>query len=555
MKKRGKFLSVLLVAALSLSAQEDGKEYEEAGKKNEAIKVLKHFPNGTKHESHMLPMKDGIRLAVDVFIPPGTGPYPVCLAKGYYGHFSTANYADICKNGKIVFVCVDSRGTGNSEKSSLDPKLPDYEIRDMWEIAEWISNQKWCNGNIGVRGGSGNGVAAYCSYLAKHPAIKVVAPGNSSAYTYNYWGFNNGVKRASLYKWLHFIGISKEEWPKPTQHSLRLAEWYDLLKSSSENNNTVVIAGAAWFDIVSESAIELFMHCSNKAKIFVNIEPKSHAGEIPFKFPRKNSPAGAIFPKFEDVLTNKAKIPEKSIIRYFVMGDKNDNTGVGKGNIYKESESWPPKGTTMTPFYLKIDGTISKDKSTDKTALLEYCYDPRDPAPTIGGNWMYARENMGPLDQRPLKKRKDILFFATGELKEAIEIAGKIFADIYFSTDVPDTTFVVKVVDIYPDGYEMIVRESAGMARFTAGIDKPAPVEKDKVYKLSLDLWSTAIVFEKGHKIGVYITSSSASAYELHPNSFEQVKSYENSPVARQKIHLSPEYPSCVILPLQDGIK
>jgi putative CocE/NonD family hydrolase len=284
----------------------------------------------------------------------------------------------------------------------------------------------------------------------------------------------------------------------------------------------------------------------------VSVGPNSHAGEIPFKFPRKSSKGGTGIPKFEDILVGKAKIPEKSVIRYFVMGDKNDSAGTGLGNIYRESESWPPKGTVMTPFYLKADGMISREKPSDKAGTIEYCYDPRSPAPSIGGNWMYTKENIGPLDQRPLKERKDILFFASETLSEPLEIAGKVFADIYFSTDVPDTAFVVKLVDIYPDGYEMIVRESAGMARYAGGLDKPAPVEKDKIYKLNLDLWSTAIVFEKGHRIGVYITSSSASAYEAHPNSYEQVKSYENSPVARQKIHLSSNHPSCIILPAQE---
>ncbi len=556
MKKRRGFLLVFtLVAGLSLSAQKEGKEYEEAGKKNDVSKVLKHFPEGSKHESLMLAMKDGTKLAVDVFTPPGSGPWPVILAKGYYGHFGTANYASPCKKGEFAFVCVDSRGKGSSEKGSLDPKDPGYEISDAYEICDWISKQSWCNGGIGIHGGSGNGVAAYCAFLAKHPALAAVAPGNSSAYTYNYWGFNNGVRRAGLYNWLNFLGISKDEWPKPTLQSLKIAEWENILGSSAGNNSTVVLAGAGWFDIVSESAVELFMKCSRDARIFVSVGPNSHAGEIPFKFPRKSSKGGTAVPKFEDILAGKAKIPEKSVIRYFVMGDKNDSAGTGLGNIYRESDSWPPKGTVMTSFYLKADGMISLEKPSDKAGALEYSYDPRDPAPSIGGNWMYTKENIGPLDQRPLKKRKDILFFAGDELKEPAEIAGKVHAEIHFSTDAPDTLFVVKLVDIYPDGYEMIVRESAGMARYAGGLDKPAPVEKDKIYRLSLDLWSTAIGGGWGGGVGGWVGGSSASAYEVHPNSFEQVKSYENSPVARQKIHLSSDHPSCIILPVQGAGK
>ncbi len=542
----------LLFAILSIPsfAQKDGREYEEAGKKNNAEKVMKNFPEGASHESIMLPMKDGTKLAVDVFTPPGAGPWPVIFAKGYYGRFGTASYSNPCKNGKFAFVCVDSRGKGNSEKGNLDPKSPDYEISDAYEICAWISKQSWCNGRIGIQGGSGNGVVAYSAFLAKHPAVKVVAPGNSSAYTYNYWGFNNGVKRANLYKWLEHTGISKGEWPKPTLHSLNLNKWNKILKSSAEDNQTVVLASAGWFDIVSESAIELFMNCADKAKIFVSVGPNSHAGEIPFKFPRSKSSRETQFPKFENIILGDAKIPEKSIIRYFVIGDKNDTSGIGKGNVFKESDSWPPKGIEYQKFYLQPDLSISQKMPSEKKAELTFSYDPKNPAPSIGGNWMYCPENMGPLDQRPLKKRKDVLSFATAPLADSIEIAGKVFADIYFSTDAPDTAFVVKLIDVYPDGYEMIVRESAGMARYADGLDKPAPVKKDRIYKLGFDLWSTAIVFEKGHRIGVYITSSSSPAYEVHPNTFEQVKSYDASPVANQKIYVSSESPSCIILPV-----
>ena len=538
----------LLAVQSSLLAQKEGREYEEAGKKIGEASVLKNFPEGSKHESTMLPMKDGAKLAVDVFTPPGKGSWPVIMTKGYYGHFSTSSYSSQCKNGDFAFVCVDSRGKGNSEKGKLDPKALDYEISDCNEVITWISKQSWCNGRIGTYGGSGNAVASYCSFLANNPAMIVAAPGNSSAYTYNYWGFNNGVRRAGLYNWLNFVGIPKDEWPKPTLHSLELQKWEDILRKACADNKTIVIAGAGWYDIVSESAIELFMRCGGNAKIFVTVGPSTHAGEMPFKFPKKNYPSPLI-PKFDEVLLGKAKNPDKSLISYFVMGDRNDTEKKGIGNIYKTSDVWPPADSFPVPFYLAADGMLSKKKPSSRDASLKYQYDPKFPAPTLGGNWMYSKENMGPVDQSPLKRRKDVLRFASDPLEEPVEIAGKVFAEIFFSTDVPDTEFVVKLVDIYPDGYEMLVRESAGMARYAGGLDSSVPVEKGKIYKLRMDMWSTAIAFEKGHRIGFYVSSSSSLAYEVHPNTFEQVKSYDNSPVANQEIHCSSDNPSCVILP------
>lgn len=105
---------------------------------------------------------------------------------------------------------------------------------------------------------------------------------------------------------------------------------------------------------------------------------------------------------------------------------------------------------------------------------------------------------------------------------------------------------MVKLLDVRPDGYEMIIREGAAMTRYRNGLDKPAPLKAGEVAGLAFDFNSAAIVFDKGHQIGVYITSSSTPAYEIHPNTYEPVASYEKSAVARQTIHTG----SRIILPV-----
>ena len=92
--------------------------------------------------------------------------------------------------------------------------------------------------------------------------------------------------------------------------------------------------------------------------------------------------------------------------------------------------------------------------------------------------------------------------------------------------------------------------ESAGLARNHQGLHKPAPLEKGKTYVLKLDLWSTALVFNKGHRIAVHVTSSSKDAYEVHPNTFAQVASIEQAQVARNTIYLAGDRASKVTLPV-----
>jgi predicted acyl esterase len=239
------------------------------------------------------------------------------------------------------------------------------------------------------------------------------------------------------------------------------------------------------------------------------------------------------------------------------------------------SNTWPVPHTA-TAYYLHKDGSLNTAAPKDQDASLSYIYDPNDPAPSIGGSWGLEGHN-GPFDQRPLLDapsvvrpsgdanvpsakgrpttisgfaRKDVLRFVSAPLAEPVGITGKVWVDLRISSDATDTEFVAKLVDIYPDGYEALVRESAMLARYHQGLDKPAPLEKGKVYGIKMDMWSTALVFNKGHRIALYVSSSSAPAYEVHPNTYEQVKSMGEAKVAHNMLHLSADAPSKLILPV-----
>jgi putative CocE/NonD family hydrolase len=158
----------------------------------------------------------------------------------------------------------------------------------------------------------------------------------------------------------------------------------------------------------------------------------------------------------------------------------------------------------------------------------------------------------GPADQRPLRSRSDVLYFSTAPLDEPVELNGRIRAELFVSSDAPDTTFMVKLLDIYPDGYEAMIAHGTLMARYHNGFDQPEPLEKGRVYRLEIDLWSTSMVFNEGHRIGLYVTSSDAGRFAVHPNTYEPIDSYTDARVAANSIHLSSEHPSRLILPVTE---
>ncbi len=534
------------VADPAFAQTKEGSEMEDIGKVKKTDSILsEHFPPGSRHEAAMVPMRDGVKLATDVFIPPGTGPWPVILGRGYYGRFNSALNTKNAKNGDVVYVCQDARATYDSEgKATIKINTPDSEINDCSDTLYWIAAQPWCNGKIGMTGASGNGLGPFAAFLSKNPHL-VVSQGTISApWHYYYWGFHNGVRRA-LYGWLSKTGFANPEWPKPTIPTYDLGRWNEILAGAAKDNPVTLVVTGGWYDISPEAVLDVFAACSPTTRIFATITPNGHGGYCPFTWPQKpNSPRVAA-PDVYSVLTGKTTIPEKSQLAYFVMGNFRDPQS--PGNFYKVTETWPVPNTPV-PYYFHADGSLSTVKPEEKDATLAYAYDPKDPAPTVG---IKAMLDSGPHDQRPLKDRKDVLRFVSAPLDAPLEITGKIMADLFVATDVKDTAFVVKLIDIHPDGYEMMIRESAIHARSAEEFQgRPAPLEAAKVYRLKMDLRSTAIILDKGHRLAVFVTSSSKPEYEVHPNTFETVMNDNASPVAHQTLHLSSMHPSSITLPV-----
>jgi putative CocE/NonD family hydrolase len=395
-------------------------------------------------------------------------------------------------------------------------------------------------------GPSGHGISPSNSVWSKAPHLVAVNVNITGDDAYLHWCFNNGARRA-FYSWMNQRNQQVTDWPRPTTIPYDMKARQAFLTKQAADNKVYFRANAGWYDLFSEGALDSFAALASNGRAFVTVGPGGHGpigGDL--KYPYRNQPSDVPFPTIKQLMTGPEPKPTKSALVYYLMGDTRDPAA--PGNVWKVSNVWPVPHTP-TDYFLHKDGTLSTTKSTDKAASLTFTCDPKDPAPSLGGNYAIGVKS-GPLDQRPLKDRKDILGFVSAPLTEHIGITGKVWADLHFTSDVPDTMFIVKLVDIYPDGYEALVRESAGLARYHQGLDKPAVIEVGKTYSLKLDLWSTALVFNKGHRIGVYVTSSSKEAYEVHPNTFEPVKSMDQAKVARNTILLSAEHPSKIILPV-----
>ena len=505
--------------------------------------------------------------------------YPVIFCRTQYSRKQDDEANNYTGQGFIYI----SQNVSGSELSSIgSPGTSVYHfgsfdsetnfVAETYDAIEWIVQQPWCNGRIGMVGGSGNGIGASMALWCGHTNLVAVDITHSVANFQHYWYFRNGVKRQMFTYCIH-RGISWNDfdWPRPNTYNFKKQRWIDFITERAVSNNVAYFESSGVYDIFNEAAFDNFTALAHNGRAHVTMGEKHHAGTIDYReygagftnitvFPSKTKPV--FNATFMDYMNgNVADGQDASMLRYYVIGDPRDVDS--PGNDWKTTEQWPI-ATTSSNFYFYSDGTISNCTPPSGNIYLSYTYNPTNPVFIPGGSILLryndTKNHAGPMDQRVLSNRTDVLKFVSPPLTSPLEIIGNIDSTLYISTDAIDTLFVATLVDYNPDGYQAILAQSAVMARYWSGEDSPAGLTPNVVYKLEMDMWSTTAILDTGHRIGVHITSSSAqnadntneevNTYEIHPNTYDPVSSYSETKVAHQNIHLSAEYPSHITLPV-----
>jgi uncharacterized protein len=171
---------------------------------------------------------------------------------------------------------------------------------------------------------------------------------------------------------------------------------------------------------------------------------------------------------------------------------------------------------------------------------------PGSPTPSRGGDWGQKTA----LDQRSVEVRKDVLVYSAPPLDKPVTIAGPIDVVLYVSSSAKDTDFMVKLVDVYPDGKAINLNEDAFRVRYREGFDKNVLMESGSVYKIDLSNMVTVVRFPKGHRIRLDISSSDFPAYERNLNTGGNNYDETTWVVAENSVHHGFHYPSHVILPV-----
>ena len=222
----------------------------------------------------------------------------------------------------------------------------------------------------------------------------------------------------------------------------------------------------------------------------------------------------------------------------------------------RDENQWPLARTQYTPYYFRSggsantldgDGTLSVDKP-GSGATDCFVYNPNDPVPTHGGEWRFY-EPCGPLDQREVEKRPDVLVYTSAVLTEPLEVTGPVRIILYAATDARDTDWTAKLVDVHPDGRAFnlcdgIIRAISGIARKSqiAHVGRGLPLRDRSLGDEQCVPSRTSR--PRGH------LEQQFSALDRNPNTGNTFGVDTELRIAHQTVYHGPQHPSHILLPV-----
>ncbi|OGV49624.1 MAG: hypothetical protein A2X49_04670 [Lentisphaerae bacterium GWF2_52_8] len=536
--------------------------------------------------------RDKIELACDVYLPPDESrAYPVIVSFSPYNATGGRNEGGLVwvRRG-FAYLSADCRGRFKSG-GVFTPWV--NEIADAYDLLDWIAAQKWCNGNIGMVGGSYVGFTQLAAAAGGHPALKAVAPSaiQSELYSTYYSGgaqalaFMAGwhigmtqrraatdpspnweeiLKKSPPSKFDEYAGIPCPSWKDIVAHDHHDAYWRkNTFEGRLRGSKVGFFLQNSWYDHIGAKVFSMFNEIVNspgfsksalKKYTCLRVGPWGHGvnmkeGELDYG-PEAMVTEDPEVDFLSSILQGKkprtAQNPSR--LQIFVMGE----------NKWRFEDEWPLARTEWTPFYLGSgghantsngDGWLGRDKvETKKCATDSFVSDPENPVPTCGGRGV---GNAGQRNQSEIEKRNDVLVYSLPPLTEDMEVTGPVTMKLFASSSSPDADFAVKLVDVFPDGRPFNVCDGILRARFRGGLDKkPELMRPGTVYELDIDVDVTSYLFKRGHRVRIEIAGSNFPHYSLNPHTGQKPGSDTGMQKATQTIYHSSEYSSCIILPV-----
>ena len=543
-----------------------------------------------------IPMRDGIQLSANIFLPKAEGKFPVILVRSPYGKGDEKQGEGLFYAARgYVFVIQDCRGRGASQ-GQWEPFA--NETADGQDTQKWILNQPWCNGSIGTAGGSYVGFTQWMSapnageYLkAMFCVVPLVDTYGDAAYVDGAFSLALMMGWGSLVSFrpgdeITILGWGNEDWLR-AYRTLPLCTWDRAIdrkvqylrdwvahphfddywarrgvRNRWQDITVPIFAVGGWYDIFAKSvfdhvnavrATSRSQHARSHQHVLMGpwahgISQNGKVGDLDFG---KNSVINLrdMQTKWFDhwLRGEDTGADQRPPFRIFVMGR----------NQWRNEQNWPLKRTQYTQYFfhskgaanaLKGDGKLSTTKPGNEP-FDSFVYDPNDPVPTLGGCNLIGCP-AGPRDQTKAENRNDVLVFTSDELKTDLDVTGPVKVILYAASSACDTDWTAKLVDVHPDGRPFNLCDGIIRACYRDSPQNATLIQPGKIYCYEIDLWVTSNVFLPGHRIRVEISSSNFPRFDRNPNTGEPFGTGTKLIKATQTTYHDVEHPSHILLPV-----
>jgi len=559
-----------------------------------------------------VPMRDGTILRADVYRPDDNQAHPVLLLRTPYDKTFAQNFVYqhpswYARHGYVV-VIQDNRGRNASDGEFYPLR---NEALDGFDTIEWAAALEGTTGAVGTYGFSYPGAVQLLAAAEQPPSLACCIPGFTGSDFFDGWTYRGGAfHNAFIIAWvMQFLAIPDALKRGDRESAARLAAlggnlkalyaaqplrdfaplreagvadyFFDWLEHDTRDDywkeislqehgrydriDVPCLHVVGWYDTFVEGTVtnfsELFVRAdgdpSRTQRLLVG--PWLHIpwgrlnGARNFGPEADNPIDGIQLAWFDHWLKGDTKAaPEGPVARIFVMGE----------NAWRDADAWPPSEAQVEEWYLHSsgralsvsgDGTLSPERPDDESPDV-YAYLPVAPAPSLGGNSCCLPEAapMGSFEQTSVEVRNDVLVYSTAPLERDVEVTGSVELVLHAATDVVDTDWTAKLVDVCPDGCAWNICDGIVRARFRESLEEPKLLEPGRTYEYRIRVGVTSNLFKRGHRIRLEISSSNFPLHDVNTNTGARVKDATllDSVVATQVVYHDAKRPSRLLLPV-----
>lgn len=535
--------------------------------------------------------RDGVELAADVVLPKGNGPFPAVVLRTPYvrgRHLSNVKSWPRLVDCGYALVTVDMRGRNDSD-GEWKPRVKDPQ--DGYDVIEWAAAQSWCNGEIGMVGGSYEGLTQWWSVLDRPPHLRCIVPfaiGHTHQQTPSY-----GTGVASQYRmwWLNLVsgktmqysgapsweahamhtplatldqqyGLSRSAWKKYVTGEIEFPGTEGVLQQEDYANIDIpVLIGVGWWDDQDTMLTWQALQQAKSARdCRLLIGAWDHMGNLG---PRPVLGGVDVSASVMDTLGHVEKF-----LALHLKGERNALTNEPRCQVFLTGENrweqlkdWPHPDAVDSPFYLASGGDARglrgngrlESRADDTCGSDTYVYDPNHPCRDMSNLSVFAWADP-PLDGRYMQRRPDVLVYTSDVLNKPLKVSGRYRLNIFISSDRPDTDLFVFLSDVHPD--ERAIQLAATnmlqaclRLRYRNG-PTPEPLETGEIYPVTVEGSWVHHVFQAGHRLRITIASSN---FPLAARNAGTGCHWAEDEVLHQQtntIHHGPQHPSQLLLPV-----